>query len=110
MIQHEGKEYVCHLDLAMDFVRGKWKAVILCHIADGPIRFLHLQRRTKGISQKVLNEKLKELEKDGLIQKKVFAEVPPRVEYRLTDLGEELFPALQAMQDWAMKHFPSDHY
>ena len=62
MIDYNGKNYVCRLDFAMDFIRGKWKAVILCHLYKQPKRFLELQRITNGISQKVLNEKLKELE------------------------------------------------
>ncbi|WP_330391315.1 helix-turn-helix domain-containing protein [Peptoclostridium litorale] len=89
----------------MDFIRGKWKAVIMCHLNEGPKRFLELQRITCGVSQKVLNEKLTELEKDGLIFKTAYPEVPPRVEYELTDMGKELFPALDILQKWSVKHF-----
>lgn len=71
MIHYKDKEYVCHMDLAMSFIRGKWKAVILCNIHDEPKRFLELQRYTGRISHKVLNEKLKELEADGLIKKRI---------------------------------------
>lgn len=105
MINYNDKKYVCHLDLGMDLIRGKWKAVILCHLNEGPKRFLELQRITCGISQKVLNEKLTELEKDDLIYKTTYPEVPPRVEYQLTKKGAELFPALDLIQKWSIKYF-----
>lgn len=106
MIFYENKKYVCKLDFAMDFIRGKWKAVILCHLYDSPLRFLELQRRTKGISQKVLTEKLKELETSGLIDKKVYPDIPPKVEYFLTDKGESLTYILKKFEDWVDENFP----
>jgi len=109
MIDYNGKQYVCNIDLGMEFIRGKWKAVILCHLNDGPKRFLELQRITCGVSQKVLNEKLQELERDGLIRKIVYPEVPPRVEFVLTEIGNDLFPALNMIQDWSIKYFPNSH-
>lgn len=108
MLNYKDKKFVCHMDLAFDLIRGKWKAVILCHLDDGPKRFLELQRITGHVSHKVLNEKLSELEADGLIAKKVFPEVPPRVEYFLTERGKELFPALKMIEQWAVQHFPEN--
>lgn len=105
MIEYNGKQFVCHMDLGMELIRGKWKAVILCHLNKGPKRFLELQRITCGVSQKVLTQKLNEMEKDGLIFKKAYPEVPPRVEYELTPLGKELFPALEILEKWAIKNF-----
>lgn len=105
MIKYKEKKFVCHIDLGMELIRGKWKAVILCHLKDGPKRFLELQRITCGVSQKVLTERLNQLEADGLITKKTYPEVPPRVEYELTDLGKELFPALELLEKWAIKNF-----
>ncbi|MGH4141026.1 winged helix-turn-helix transcriptional regulator [Clostridium sp.] len=107
MITYNGKKYVCNIDLGMELIRGKWKAVILCHLNDGPKRFLELQRITCGVSQKVLNEKLHELERDGLILKIVYPEVPPKVEFLLTEIGKELFPALEMIQNWSIKNFPN---
>ncbi|MBU3191460.1 helix-turn-helix transcriptional regulator [Clostridium bowmanii] len=107
MITYNGKKYVCNIDLGMELIRGKWKAVILCHLNDGPKRFLELQRITCGVSQKVLNEKLHELERDGLILKIVYPEVPPKVEFLLTEIGKELFPALEMIQNWSTKNFPN---
>jgi len=111
MIDYNDKQYVCNIDLAMEFIRGKWKAVILCHLndGDGPKRFLELQRITCGVSQKVLNEKLQELERDGLIRKIVYPEVPPKVEFLLTEIGNDLFPALNMIQDWSIKYFPNSN-
>ena len=108
MIKYKDKEYVCYLDLGVEFLRGKWKALILCHLTHEPIRFLELQRRTKGVSQKMLNEQLKSLEKDGLVGKKIYPETPPRVEYFLTEKGEALSPALKEIELWAKKYFPED--
>ena len=106
MIYYNNKKYICLLDFAMDFIRGKWKALLLCHLYDGPIRFLELQRIVKGISQKVLNEKLKELENDGLVSKIVYAEVPPKVEYYLTHKGKEITKIIKELEDWSVKHYP----
>jgi len=106
MIEYKGKTYICALDLGFEQMRGKWKAVILCHLDEGPKRFLALQRMTGGISQKVLNESLREMEEEGLIRKKVYPETPPRVEYSLTAKGQELVPALKSIESWAKKYYP----
>ena len=105
MINYKNKQYVCLLDLGFEIIRGKWKAVILCHLIDEPKRFLELQRITCGVSQKVLSEQLRGLEEDGLIHKIIYPEVPPRVEYSLTDKGRELDPALKMIEEWSRKHF-----
>lgn len=108
MIHYKNKDYVCLLDLGMEFIRGKWKAVILCHLVDGPKRFLELQRITRGVSHKVLNEKLREMEEEKLISKKVYAEVPPRVEYFLTEKGRELSIPIKAIEDWSNKYYENE--
>lgn len=105
MINYKDKSYVCLLDLAMEIFRGKWKAVIICHLSKGEKRFLELQRITKGISQKVLNEKLKELEEDEIVTKVVYPEVPPKVEYYLTEKGKGLAVILDDLENWSKSHF-----
>ncbi|AGX43522.1 winged helix-turn-helix transcriptional regulator [Clostridium saccharobutylicum] len=105
MIEYKGKSYICALDLGFEMIRGKWKAVILCHLHDGPKRFLELQRITCGVSQKVLSESLKQLESDKIITKHIYAEVPPKVEYLLTEKGQELVPALKIIEQWSKKQF-----
>ncbi len=106
MIEYKNKTYICALDLGFELIRGKWKAVILCHLENEPKRFLALQRMTGEISQKVLNESLREMEAEGLIQKQVYPEVPPRVEYSLTEKGRDLLPALKAVEAWSKKYYP----
>lgn len=105
MIEYKEKTYICALDLGFEQIRGKWKAVILCHLSEGPVRFLALQRMTGDISQKVLNESLREMEDEKLIRKKVYPETPPRVEYSLTAKGQELVPALKSIESWAKKNY-----
>lgn len=107
MINYKDKEYVCLLDWGFELIRGKWKAVLLCHLSEGPKRFLELQRITGSVSQKVLNEQLKQLEEDGFITKTIYPEVPPRVEYNLTERGNEIVPALKIIENWSIKHFPN---
>ncbi len=105
MITRDGKKYVCKLDWAFEIIRGKWKAVILCHLLEGTKRFLELQRITCGVSHKVLSEKLKELEDDGLLHKKVYDEYPPKVEYWLTEKGEEYSKVLKSIELIGEKYF-----
>ncbi|MFR1709468.1 MAG: winged helix-turn-helix transcriptional regulator [Clostridium sp.] len=106
MISFNNKTYVCLLDFAMDFIRGKWKALLLCNLYKEPKRFLELQRLVKGISQKILSENLKELESDGLVRKVVYPEVPPKVEYHLTDKGKEITKLIKELEAWSIKYYP----
>jgi DNA-binding HxlR family transcriptional regulator len=108
VLEHNGKTYVCALDLGFDIIRGKWKAVIICHLADGPKRFLALQRVTNGVSQKVLSECLSQMEDEGLVSKRVFLETPPRVEYSLTEKGAELVPAIKSIEAWSLRHYAEE--
>ncbi len=106
MISFNNKEYVCLLDFAMDFIRGKWKALLLCSLYKEPKRFLELQRIVKGISQKILNENLKQLESYGLVSKVIYAEIPPKVEYHLTDKGKEITKLIKELEAWSIKYYP----
>ncbi|MDG3005552.1 winged helix-turn-helix transcriptional regulator [Paludisphaera mucosa] len=96
----------CPAAFAMELVAHKWTIHILfaLHRADAPIRFRKLQRETAPITQKELTKRLRELERSGLVARRIFAEVPPRVEYRLTDLGRTLMPALVGLHRWAEQH------
>lgn len=105
LIIKDGKKYVCKLDLAFEIIRGKWKVIILCHLLEGPKRFLELQRITCGVSHKVLNEKLKEMENDGLIYKLVYDELPPKVEYYLTEKGNDYANILKSIESLGDKYF-----
>lgn len=104
MVRYKNKEYVCVLDVGMGILRGKWKGVILCHLYDGAKRFLQLQKITGDVSQKVLAQQLKELEEEGLIDKKIYPEVPPRVEYFLTSKGKEMGRIIKEIEAWCIKY------
>ena len=94
---------VCPASRVFELVAHKWTVTIIHHLhaARGPIRFRQLQRLVDPITQKELTKRLRELERSGLVDRTVFAEVPPRVEYRLTDLGATLIPALAPLHHWA---------
>lgn len=96
----------CPAARAMDLIAHKWTIQILfaLHKAGGPIRFLRLQRAVSPITQKELTKRLRDLERSGLVDRRVFAEVPPRVEYRLTELGSSLIPTLNGLHEWAERH------
>lgn len=93
-------DYRCTVAIPLDVIGGKWKAVILWHLTFKTLRFSQLRRRLPGITQKMLTQQLRELERDGVVHREVFAEVPPRVEYSLTDSGRSLQPILQLMCEW----------
>lgn len=88
-------------------ISGKWKIYILWLLAERTWRFNELQRQLGDVTQAMLTRQLRELEKDDLLARKVFPEVPPRVEYSLTPLGRSLSPLLKQMYRWAGKHIPS---
>lgn len=95
---------VCGIGPAFDVIGGKWKAVILWEMQAGTRRFGELKRLVPGISEKMLIQQLRELEADGVVQRKAFAEVPPRVEYSLTRLGVSLNEALGPLADWGERY------
>ncbi len=95
-----GHEYHCALDVTMDFIGGKWKTVVLWYLRKEAKRFSELKRLIPGITEKMLSLQLRDLEKDGLIERKIFAEVPPRVEYKLTREGRTLLPLLEEIAKW----------
>ena len=106
MITVNGKEFSCPVAVAMSVLGGKWKLMILSHLhwKHEPRRFGELQKQLVTISEKVLAEQLKELQKDGLIHKKIYPESPPRVEYTLTESGKKLAPLLEFLCDWGIEH------
>jgi DNA-binding HxlR family transcriptional regulator len=98
-------EFRCYFQLAMMVIGGKWKPKVLFHLAQNEVvRFGALRRAVYGISEKMLIQSLKELEKDGIVRRRVYREVPPRVEYSLTDLGRSFIPVLLAMYEWGKSY------
>ena len=90
----------CPVAATVQLIGSKWKLLILRNLMARPWRFNELRRSLTGISQKVLTDSLRTLEEDGIVVRTVYAEVPPRVEYALSELGESLRPVLMAMQAW----------
>jgi DNA-binding HxlR family transcriptional regulator len=91
----------CPIMTSIAMISDKWKVLILCKLRTNTLRFNELMRALHGVSQRVLTQQLRELEYDGLVQRTVFAEVPPRVEYNLTPLGKSLVPVLDQLEAWA---------
>lgn len=89
----------------LDLIGGKWAILILCCLQQGPIRTGSLMRQIGGISQKMLTQTLRDLERDGFIERISYPEVPPRVEYRLTDLGRSLSDLARTMEQWVVAHY-----
>ncbi|MDK8789495.1 MULTISPECIES: winged helix-turn-helix transcriptional regulator [Corynebacterium] len=94
----------CPVETTLTLLSNRWRAMILRDLLDGTMRFNELRRSVTGISQKVLTSNLREMEDTGLVHREVFAEVPPRVEYSLTPLGQSMRPILDAMDEWG-KHY-----
>lgn len=90
----------CPVETTIDLIGGKYKALILWHLSSGTLRFSQLQKLITSATPRMLTLQLRELENQDLIHRKVYAEVPPRVEYSMTELGKSLMPILTAMRDW----------
>ena len=97
-------EYNCEKELTLSVISGKWKVVLIWHLGvDGTLRFSDLQRLFPKISHKMLTNQLRELMEDGIVRREVYPEVPPRVEYSMTEMGMTLLPIVQMMYDWGKK-------
>jgi len=94
----------CPTEAALDVIGGKWKSLILFQLFGGTRRFNELRRLIPNVTQRMLTNQLRELEADRLVHRKVYAEVPPRVEYSLTDFGRTLEPVIVALRHWGEAH------
>ncbi|MEL7597173.1 MAG: helix-turn-helix domain-containing protein [Clostridiaceae bacterium] len=104
MSKIQEKTYRCGMELTMDIIGGKWKGVILWNLRNKTLRFSQLKRKLNGVTQKMLTQQLRELEEDGLINRKVFPQVPPKVEYSLTEYGKTIVPVLYSIYQWGIKY------
>jgi DNA-binding HxlR family transcriptional regulator len=99
------KDYHCPVEATLDVIGGKWKVVILFHLTHkGPHRFSELRRKIPGVSERMLTQQLREIEEDGIVHREVYPEVPPKVEYSLTDYGKTLRPITEVMCVWGQRH------
>ena len=98
------KEYKCPVAVTLDIFNDRWKLAIIWHLLDGDKRFKDLHEIISEITQKTLTIKLKELEEKNIIHREVFAEVPPKVEYSLTPIGQKLKPVLKEMYKWGIDY------
>jgi DNA-binding HxlR family transcriptional regulator len=93
----------CPVEATLDVIGGRWKGVILYHLMKGTLRFNALRRQLPNVTQRMLTLQLRELERDGLVRRTVYAEVPPKVEYDLTESGRSLEPLIHAMRAWGQR-------
>lgn len=95
----------CPVEVTLSVIGGKWKPLILWHLYQGRVRrFLELQRMIPGITRKMLTQHLRELERDGVVARQIFDEMPLRVEYSLTKYGRTLRPLMRVLSNWGSKH------
>jgi len=105
MPKNENKDRIkCNIEVAMEAIDGKWKILILWYLRSEEKRFNELQKSIYGITQKMLIQKLRELEQAGIVHREVYPVVPPKVEYSLTTYGETLKPILKQLFHWGEKH------
>lgn len=98
------KDACCPVSVTLNVIGGKWKPLILFFLNEKKLRFSELSRKLEGVTQKMLTKQLREMEADDLVKRKVYPEIPPRVEYSLTPYGKTLAPILTCMCDWGKKH------
>lgn len=105
MRKQRHKQYTnCPVEAALDIIGGKWKSIILFRVLEQTRRFNELRKLLPNITQRTLTNQLRELERDGLLHREVYAEVPPKVEYSITEFGATLQPVLVTLKDWAETH------
>ena len=97
----------CPAESTLGVIGGKWKLLILRELLAGASRFGELRRRLSGISEKMLAQHLRELESDGIIARKIYPEIPPKVEYSLTESGKTLKPIIDGLHEWGLDHLSS---
>lgn len=97
-------DFGCPVEACVEVIGGKWKGVILFHLLDGTKRFNELSRLMPAVTQRMLTRQLRELEADQVVERKVYAEIPPKVEYSLTEFGKTLEPVLRMLQRWGINY------
>jgi len=99
------KKYYCSVELTLQVIGGKWKPIIIHRLGnEGTLRFSEVKRSIPNITQKMLTQQLRELEADGVVHREVYPQVPPKVEYSLTELGRSIMPVIENLSDWGRKY------
>jgi len=104
MITFKKVEYQCSMELTLDLIGGKWKSLILWHLEENTLRFSELKRTLPKITQKMLTQQLRELEASGLVNRHIYTQIPPKVEYSLTPAGKSLLPILETLCQWGLNY------
>ena len=104
MIKFRDNEYQCSMELTLDLIGGKWKSLIIWHLAENTLRFSELRKTLQQVTQKMLTQQLRELEDCGLVKRFIYTQVPPKVEYSLTDAGRSLLPILSSLCQWGVEY------
>lgn len=104
MVRFHNVEYQCSMELTLELIGGKWKALILWHLGESTLRFSELKKALPKITQKMLTQQLRELEAHGLVQRFIYTQVPPKVEYSLTASGRSLLPILATLCQWGVNY------
>ena len=104
MIELENSDLACSFTAAQKVLSGKWSLMIIFHLMNGPIRFNELLRKFDGLTHASLTKQLRQLENFRLIHREVYNQVPPKVEYSLTDLGKNLYPTIIGLTDWGSEY------
>ncbi|WP_332262397.1 winged helix-turn-helix transcriptional regulator [Paenibacillus sp. GSMTC-2017] len=104
LITTDCSRVICPVEYAFDLIGGKWKGVLLYHLIDGTKRFNEFRKIYPNISQRILTLQLRDLEEAGIVHREVYKQVPPKVEYSLTEFGKTLIPIILMMRDWGIAH------
>jgi len=99
-----GDKQACPVEFTLDVIGGKWKGILLYHLMEGTKRFNEFRRISPGITQRMLTLQLRELEEDGVVHREVYHQVPPKVEYSLTEFGKTLIPIIKLMKEWGEEY------
>ncbi|MFD4431668.1 winged helix-turn-helix transcriptional regulator [Nocardia sp. NPDC058497] len=97
-------DFDCPVEVTLDVIGGKWKGMIVFQLSEGTARFSEMRRTMPHVTQRMLTAQLRELERDGVLTRTVYPEVPPRVEYELTDFGRGLVPIIRLMETWGERY------
>ncbi|MDQ7092147.1 helix-turn-helix domain-containing protein [Desulfosporosinus sp. PR] len=104
MIKFRNNEYQCSMELTLALIGGKWKALILWHLGDKVLRYNEMRKMLPNVTPKMLTQQLRELEDSGLVKRFIYSQIPPKVEYSLTQAGKSLLPILDFLCKWGLNY------